>query len=423
MVENIKLAFYSIWVHKMRSALTMLGIIIGIASIIAIVSTIKGTNEQIKENLIGAGNNVVTVELCQDGSPVDMSYTQIPAGISEVSDRTYRELASVPKVENLSLYTMREYVYDTVYYKNTSFDGGTIIGADRDYLDVYQYQISNGRPFLENDYKKYHKVALLDQAAVSTLFVNEDPIGKTIDIKNEPFTVIGVVVPSKSTAPVINSYQDYYMYTNQGSGTIIIPNTVWPIAFQYDEPQNVALRASSTDDMTNIGQKASEILNSSLLLSSISDNDSSFSYESKDMMESAQQLQELSESYNKQLIWIASISLLVVAIGVMNIMLVSVTERTREIGLKKALGAKNRIILSQFLTESAVLACVGGIIGVACGIIMAKIISLLTGTPTAISIPAIFIAVLLSALIGMISGVFPAVKAAKLNPIDALRRE
>ena len=88
MVENIKLAFYSIWVHKMRSALTMLGIIIGIASIIAIVSTIKGTNEQIKENLIGAGNNVVTVELCQDGSPVDMSYTQIPAGISEVSDRT-----------------------------------------------------------------------------------------------------------------------------------------------------------------------------------------------------------------------------------------------------------------------------------------------------------------------------------------------
>ena len=213
------------------------------------------------------------------------------------------------------------------------------------------------------------------------------------------------------------------MYTNQGSGTIIIPNTVWPIAFQYDEPQNVALRASSTDDMTNIGQKASEILNSSLLLSSISDNDSSFSYESKDMMESAQQLQELSESSNKQLIWIASISLLVGAIGVMNIMLVSVTERTREIGLKKALGAKNRIILSQFLTESAVLACVGGIIGVACGIIMAKIISLLTGTPTAISIPAIFIAVLLSALIGMISGVFPAVKAAKLNPIDALRRE
>ncbi|MCD8354986.1 MAG: ABC transporter permease [Clostridia bacterium] len=423
MVENIKLAFYSIWVHKMRSALTMLGIIIGIASIIAIVSTIKGTNEQIKENLIGSGNNVVTVELCQDGSPVDMSYTQIPSGISEVSDRSYRELACVSKVENLSLYTMREYIYDTVYYKNTAFNGGTIIGADSDYLDVYQYQVSSGRPFLKDDYEKYHKVALLDQAAVSTLFANEDPIGKTIDIKKEPFTVIGVIVPSKSTTPVINSYMDYYMYTNQASGTIIIPNTVWPIPFQYDEPQNVALRASSTDDMTDIGQKASEILNSGLSVDSISDSDSSFSYESRDMMESAQQLQELSESSNKQLIWIASISLLVGAIGVMNIMLVSVTERTREIGLKKALGAKHSIILSQFLTESAVLACIGGIFGVVSGIVMSKVISLLTGTPTAISLPSIFIAVLLSALIGMISGVFPAVKAAKLNPIDALRRE
>ena len=178
MGENIRLAFHSIWVHKMRSALTMLGIIIGIASIIAIVSTIKGTNEQIKQNLIGAGNNVITVELCQDGFPVDMSYTQLPAGISEVSDRTYRELAGVPQVENLSLYNMRQYTYNTVYYKNTPFNGGSIIGADNDYLDVYQYQVSQGRPFLEEDYKQYHKVALLDQAAASTLFANENPIGK-----------------------------------------------------------------------------------------------------------------------------------------------------------------------------------------------------------------------------------------------------
>lgn len=213
------------------------------------------------------------------------------------------------------------------------------------------------------------------------------------------------------------------MYMNQSGGTIIIPNVVWPISFQYDEPQNVALRASSTDDMTDIGQKASEILNRDLPVDTASESGSSFSYESRDIMEAAQQLQELSESSNKQLIWIASISLLVGAIGVMNIMLVSVTERTREIGLKKALGAKPIIILSQFLTEAAVLACIGGIIGVAGGIVMAKIISLLTGTPTAISIPAILIAVVLSALIGMISGVFPAVKAAKLNPIDALRRE
>ena len=421
MIENIKLAFHSIWTHKMRSALTMLGIIIGIASIIAIVSTIKGTNEQLKENLIGAGNNVVSVQLCQDGYPVDMNYTQLPSEITEVSDRTYRELACIPNVENLSLYTMREYPYDTIYYKDAAFNNGRIIGADRDYLDVYQYQISSGRPFLESDYTNYHKVALLDQSAVETLFGNEDPIGKSIEIKKEPFTVVGVITPAKSNTVVINSYQDYYTYNTMSSGTIIIPSAVWAIPFQYDEPQNVALRASSTDDMTDVGQTAGDILSNTL--PSAADSDSSYSYESPELKQAAQQLKDLSESSNKQLIWIASISLLVGAIGVMNIMLVSVTERTREIGLKKALGAKYGVILSQFLTEAAVLACIGGIIGVISGIVMAKVISLLTGTPTAISIPAIFIAVLLSAVIGIISGVFPAVKAANLNPIDALRHE
>ena len=419
MIENIKLAFHSIWIHKMRSALTMLGIIIGIASIIAIVSTIKGTNEQLKENLIGAGNNVVSVQLCQDGYPVEMEHTQIPTGITEVSDRTYRELACIPNVENLSLYTMRQYPYDTIYYRNATFSNGYLIGADRDYLDVYQYQISRGRPFLDEDYTNYHKVALLDRVAAEALFANEDPIGKIIEIKQEPFTVVGVITPAKTTE--INSYQDYQLYNTQSDGTVIIPSAVWAIPFSYDEPQNVALRASSTDDMTDVGQKAGEILSNSL--SDVSSSDSSFSYESPELKRAAQRLKDLSESSNKQLIWIASISLLVGAIGVMNIMLVSVTERTREIGLKKALGAKYGVILSQFLTEAAVLACIGGIIGVISGVVMAKVISLLTGTPTAISIPAILIAVLLSAMIGVISGVFPAVKAARLNPIDALRRE
>ena len=131
----------------------------------------------------------------------------------------------------------------------------------------------------------------------------------------------------------------------------------------------------------------------------------------------------MSDSSGKQLIWIAGISLIVGAIGVMNIMLVSVTERTREVGLKKALGAKRGVILGQFLTEASVLTCIGGLIGVISGLVLAKIISLLTGTPTAISIPAMLLAVLLSIVIGVISGVIPAVKAANLNPIDALRRD
>ena len=149
---------------------------------------------------------------------------------------------------------------------------------------------------------------------------------------------------------------------------------------------------------------------------------SKFSYRSQDMLEQAQQLQKMSESTNAQLIWIASISLLVGGIGVMNIMLVSVTERTSEIGLKKALGAKKRRIRMQFLTEAAVLTSLGGIIGVISGVVLAQLISRTNGIPVAISVPAIAISVVFSMLIGVIFGLLPAVKAANLNPIEALRR-
>ena len=140
-------------------------------------------------------------------------------------------------------------------------------------------------------------------------------------------------------------------------------------------------------------------------------------------MEQAEQLQQISNSTNKQLLWIAGISLLVGGIGVMNIMLVTVTERTREIGLKKAIGAKKRRILWQFLTEAAALTSIGGIIGVAAGVILSRFIASAMGTPTAVSYPAIAIAVLFSMFIGVIFGMIPAVKAANLNPIEALRRE
>ena len=151
-------------------------------------------------------------------------------------------------------------------------------------------------------------------------------------------------------------------------------------------------------------------------------DDSQFDYRSQDMLEQAQQLQSMSESTNTQLIWIASISLLVGGIGVMNIMLVSVTERTSEIGLKKAIGAKKKRILFQFLTEAAVLTSLGGIIGVISGIGLAQLISTMVQIPVAIDVTAIVISVVFSMLIGVIFGLLPAVKAANLNPIDALRR-
>ena len=152
-------------------------------------------------------------------------------------------------------------------------------------------------------------------------------------------------------------------------------------------------------------------------------SDDTIKYKSEDLLEQAKQIQQLSQSTNTMLIWIAGISLLVGGIGVMNIMLVSVTERTSEIGLKKAIGARKNIILGQFLTEASVLTSIGGIIGVVLGIILSKVVAQVSGAPTAISIPAIIGSVVFSMLIGLIFGLLPSVKAANLNPIDALRSE
>ena len=417
MFENIRLAFQGIWSHKMRSVLTMLGIIIGIAAIITIVSTIKGTNEQIKENLIGAGNNVVTVQLNQSGYPYDMSWNGVPAGVRTITEETRRELEDISGAEDVSLYCTRSYAQQ-VFYGNIQYNG-EIYGIDSHYLNVYGYQVKSGRGFTEKDYSQFRKVALVDTTAVKTLFEGESPIGKSLEINEDVFTVVGVVALSEEFIPTINSINDYWMYANTSSGAIYLPLSTWPTPFQFDEPQNVAIRVKNTDVMTSVGKDAADLLTERQIMDP---DNSEYDYRSQDMLEQAQQLQSMSESTNSQLIWIASISLLVGGIGVMNIMLVSVTERTSEIGLKKAIGAKKKRILFQFLTEAAVLTSLGGIIGVISGIGLAQLISTMVQIPVAIDVTAIVISVVFSMLIGVIFGLLPAVKAANLNPIEALRR-
>ena len=198
---------------------------------------------------------------------------------------------------------------------------------------------------------------------------------------------------------------------------VLMPSATWPVVYQYDEPQQVAVKAPSPEEMSAAGKKTAEILNASVM--SLTGN---IEYKAKDMMEKAKGLQQISESTNRQLLWIASISLLVGGIGVMNIMLVSVTERTGEIGLKKAIGANKRRILGQFLTEASVLTSIGGILGVFGGIALAAIIAKMSGTPMVISVPAAVGAVIFSTVIGIVFGLLPSIKAANLSPIEALRR-
>ena len=179
----------------------------------------------------------------------------------------------------------------------------------------------------------------MDSNAAQNIFGSESPVGKTIEVGSEPYIIVGVITQSEDSMPKINTISEYEEYSQTIMGSVMIPDTTWPVAFKFDQPQNVTVRADSTDNMSSVGKAAEDILNTGIQNEK---NKSNFKYKAEDIMEKVKNLQKLSESTNQQLIWIASISLLVGGIGVMNIMLVSVTERTSEIGLKKAIGARKK---------------------------------------------------------------------------------
>ena len=290
MFENIQLAFQGVFGHKLRSFLTMLGIIIGIASIISIVSTIKGTNEQIKQNLIGSGSNIVNVQLYQNDWAVDMSY-QTPDGIRVLQDEQRDEMIALDGVADVTLYRSRENV-EGFYYRNTGFSG-KLYGVDDHYFSVYGYEVRSGRGFTARDFASASKNVILDETAAKTLFSSDDPIGKIVEISGEPFTVVGVVSQKSSFEPRINSVKDYAMYVQESSGLAFVPTSVWPVLYRFDEPQNVAVRATSTDTMTDAGKAVADYLTSHQIIASKATGDNSYSYRSDDLLKQAQQLQDV----------------------------------------------------------------------------------------------------------------------------------
>ena len=420
MLENILLSFRGIWSHKLRSFLTMLGIIIGIAAIIAIVSTIEGTNEQIKQNLVGSGTNTVSVCLNQDGYPMDFSWGETP-DVQPFTEELREQLRSIDHVDSVSFVHTRDYA-DGMTYLKTDLSSCGLVGVDENYFATAGYQIIRGRGFTARDLEGVgNNVCILDKITYNNAFSGQNPLGCSIQIKGVPYTVIGVAAQTSTFEPTINTVDDWYMYTSDRSGKVFIPDVTWPIVFRFDEPETVVLRASSTDDMTQAGRDAAKLINSELNLST--EDSTAVQYKSMDLMDQAAQLQQLASSTNIMLIAIASISLLVGGIGVMNIMLVSVTERTREIGIRKSLGARTGSILTQFLAEAAIITSLGGIIGIIIGFLGANIICRVIGFEASISPMVVLVTVLFSSAVGIFFGIYPARKAARLSPIEALRHE
>ena len=373
-----------------------------------------------------------------------------------IGENARNALESIDGVEKVSFYNKRDYTENILAGKNKYI--GSIYGIDAAFMEVQNYRTIYGRTFTDADFDNFRKVVILDKKSAGALFPGRYPVGQSVEINGDVFSVVGVVEKVDTFKPTITTLDEYHMYADTSSGALFIPGTTWPVIYLFDEPQNVAVRVESTDQMTKAGKAVADLLTGSQIRksgledarNSIADEavpenavesnevfvgemagngyfgdmgNGEFSYRSQDLLEQAEQLQKMSNSTNQQLIWIASISLLVGGIGVMNIMLVSVTERTGEIGLKKALGAKKRRIRLQFLTEAAVLTSFGGILGIILGTILAEIISRTNGIPVAISVPAIVISVAFSMAIGVVFGLLPAMKAANLNPIEALQRD
>ena len=438
MLENIRISFQGIWGHKMRSLLTMLGIIIGIAAIIAIVSTIKGTNEQIKENLIGAGDNTLKITTSQNGYDVSPADGVDMTGVPVYDASKLEELKALDSVTDACMYHFRM-MYQGVYYRNTDMQGVMMVGSDAGYLTINGYRIVEGRGLVPQDQTRFRNVVILDRKTVLGVFEGESAVGQTVEVFGIPFTVVGVMEKEDDGfEPVVNNLEDYLTYyQTENQSVMVVPDSVWPVVSSFDEPYQFIVKAKDTESMSVAAREAEELLNAGIRNQgtgaavpetvdkeeAIGMESGQIRYKSEDTLEKAKELQKLANATKSQLIWIAGISLLVGGIGVMNIMLVSVTERTREIGLKKALGARRRMILGQFLTEASVLTSLGGIIGVGAGIGLAYFIGRLAEVPVAVSGWSIVISVVFSMVIGILFGLIPSIKASKLDPIEALRYE
>lgn len=406
LLASFRIALRALMVNKMRSALTMLGIIIGVGAVIAMIAVGSGAKQRIAEQIASMGSNMLIV-LSGSSTSGGLRFGTGTVPTLKVDDAK-AILAEIPSVKYVapSLGGVAQVVFGN---QNWS----TIVnGTTPEALEIRNWSLASGRSFTQQDVDGATKVCLLGKTVVENLFGGVDPIGQIVRIKKVPFTVIGVLAPKGQST-----------YGQDQDDTIMVPlTTAQKRLFGMQFPgmvRIIAVQARGPEVMQEVENQITALLRQRHRIPPNQDNDFSV----RNLTEIASSAEQSARVMSLLLGAIASISLIVGGIGIMNIMLVSVTERTREIGIRIAVGAKGRDILFQFLIESLVLSLIGGTVGIGIGVAGTLVLSSFTQWPILFSINAIFLAFLFSGSVGVFFGFYPARKASMLNPIEALRYE
>ena len=399
-VASIKIALRALRRNKMRSLLTMLGIIIGVGAVIGSVSLTSGATKQIEDQVSSLGESVITVfsgNFTSGGmrGGWGSAPTLTVEDCNAIMNQVQNVVAISPEVRD------REQVLANGLNWNTQ-----VMGESPDYPQIRNWPIASGAVFGDQDIRSLAKVALVGQTVVDELFPNENPLGQTIRIRNLPFKIVGILAP-----------KGFNLFGQDQDDIVVVPYTshmhrITARTFVND----ILVEASSDKAIDKVQDDITD-----LLLARHRSKEQDFTV--RNQLELMQMVTQTSRDMGFLLAGVAAVSLAVGGIGIMNIMLVSVTERTREIGIRMAVGARAGDILIQILIEAVTLSAIGGAIGIAAGMTFSLIVADIKNMPTVTPLVWIAIAFVSSAVIGVISGFYPAWKASKLDPIDALRYE